>query len=134
MVARILLAATTLVATASLLGPASADAHNSTPGPVPGARVLTTAVTSPENLEIRKGKVLVADSYLDGLIARVKSDGALTPLLNPAKGITGLALSRSAVPGLQLLDRRRPARPRHRQRPDHQRPGRRHRHCGHVRA
>jgi len=94
---RILIATTVFLAVVSLSFTAPAAAHTGTPKPGPTAAVLTTAVTSPNNLEVRKGHVLVADSYIDGVIGRVNADGTLTPVVSPADGVTGLAVSRDGT-------------------------------------
>lgn len=93
-VRRILITTTAFMAGLSLAIAAPADAHNRGPNPAQTAAVLTTAVSSPYNLEVRKGRVLVADSDLDGSIGRVNADGTVTPVVSPAKGISGLAMSR----------------------------------------
>ncbi len=92
---RILIITTAFVAVVSLSFTPPAAAHTGTPSPA--TTVLTTAVTSPSNLEVRKGHVLVADSYLDGVIGSVNADGTLAPLLSPADGVTGLAVSRDGT-------------------------------------
>ncbi|HEY3547049.1 MAG TPA: ScyD/ScyE family protein [Propionicimonas sp.] len=94
---RILMATTVFVAVVGLSFAAPAAAHTGRPKPSPTTVVLTTAVTSPSNLEVHKGHVLVADSYIDGVIGSVNADGTLTPIISPADGVTGLAVSREGT-------------------------------------
>jgi len=98
--ARILTAFTAIVVGASMIIPTPAGAHANKPGPsTPRVRVLTTAVEQPYGLEVRHGKVLVADRIvrspvLSGEIGKVNADGTVTSLISPADGVRGLALSR----------------------------------------
>ncbi len=94
-VASIITVTTALVAGLSVAAAAPAGAHTPKPAPKPSVTVLSTAVEMPYNLEVRRGKLLVADSRVDGLIGKVIADGTVTTLIAPAKGVSGLALSRN---------------------------------------
>jgi hypothetical protein len=94
-VVRITIAIAAIATAASLFAVAPAGAHGSgkTPAPAPTPTVLTTAVGVPFNLEVRNGKVLVADGA--GVIGKVKADGTVQTLIDGVPGASGLATSRN---------------------------------------
>jgi len=86
---RVAIATTALAAAVSLILANPAGAHTRQPDPV--TKVLTTAVGAPFNLEVRGGKVLIADGA--GTIGRLKSDGTVQPLVTDVEGASGVAKS-----------------------------------------
>ena len=92
-VARIVIATTALAAGASLIIATPAGAHTTKPLPTPTPTVLTTAVGAPFNLEVRHGRVLVADGA--GQIGKVQSDGTVKTVVGGVEGASGVALSRN---------------------------------------
>ncbi|MGV8908413.1 MAG: ScyD/ScyE family protein [Propionicimonas sp.] len=92
--ARILIATTALGAAVTLTLAIPAGAHTPAPAPAPTSTVLTTAVGAPFNLDVRQGRILVADGG-PGIIGKVKADGTVKTLVSGAEGTSGVALSRN---------------------------------------
>lgn len=93
-VARITIAVAALATAYSLIAaaaPAHAHDHNS---PDPKTTVLTTAVAAPFNLDVRHGRILVADGIRNQVLS-LKADGSLMPVVDPAPGTTGVATSKN---------------------------------------
>ncbi len=86
---RLAVTATALAAATSLALANPAGAHPGRPAPV--TTVLTTAVGAPFNLEVRHGKVLIADGA--GSIGRLNRDGTVQPVISGVEGASGVATS-----------------------------------------
>lgn len=89
--ARTSIAIAALATASTLFGAAPAGAQS--PKPDPRTTVLTTAVAAPFNLDVRGGRVLVADGGL-GQVVRVAKDATVTPVVASAPGTSGVATSR----------------------------------------
>lgn len=86
--------ATAAVATGlSLVVVTPAGAHKNAPAKNPTTTVLTNAVGVPFNLEVSRGKVLVADGA--GSIGKVNADGTVTTVVDGVPGAAGVASSRN---------------------------------------
>lgn len=90
-VTRVLIATIALATGISLILAHPAGAH-ATKKTAPTVTVLTTAVGAPFNLDVRKGKVLVADAGTQS-IGQLKSDGTVKPLITGIAGAEGVATS-----------------------------------------
>ncbi len=93
-VARITIAIAAITAASSLVAAATpAQAHN--PKPDPSTTVVTTSVAVPFNLDVSRGRILVADGGLNQ-VAKVKADGSVVPVVTGAEGTSGVATSRNS--------------------------------------
>ena len=90
-VTRVLIATTALAAGVSLMLAHPAGAHATKTKP-PTVTVLTTAVGAPFNLDVGKGKVLVADGGTES-IGQLKPDGTVKTLISGVPGAEGVATS-----------------------------------------
>lgn len=88
--ARISIAIAAVATASTLLGAAPAGAHS--PKPDPSTTVLTTSVAAPFNLDVRSGRILVADGGL-GKVVEVAADGSVSPVVASAPGTSGVATS-----------------------------------------
>jgi hypothetical protein len=91
-VARICIAVAAIATASSLIATVPAGAHtHSKPEPTP--TVLTTEVAAPFNLDVRGGRVLVADGGLNKIL-RVTQHGSVSTVVADAPATTGVARAR----------------------------------------
>ncbi|MFT4107999.1 ScyD/ScyE family protein [Propionicimonas sp.] len=88
---RVSIAVAAIAVASTLVATAPADAHTIRKT-TPSTTVLTTAVGAPFNLDVRHGRVLVADG--SGQIGRVKADGSVSTVVADVPGASGIASSR----------------------------------------
>ncbi len=92
-VVRLTIAVAAVATAASLIAVTPAGAHPTTPGTTPTSTPLTSAVGAPFNLDLRHGKVLVADGG-PGLIGVLKADGTVRTVVGEVPGASGVAAAR----------------------------------------
>lgn len=88
---RITIALVALATAASLLTATRAEAGGGRPAPEPS--VLTTAVGAPFNLEVDRGRILIADGG-PGLVGKLLPDGTVATVIGNVPGAAGVATSR----------------------------------------
>ncbi|MGC3993224.1 MAG: ScyD/ScyE family protein [Propionicimonas sp.] len=89
---RISIAVAAVAVASTLVATAPADAHT-TRKTSPATTVLTTAIGAPFNLDVRHGRILVADGA--GQIGAVEADGSVSTVVGDVPGASGIATSRN---------------------------------------